>query len=310
MSAPSSSLWSAFSVRPPSAIRSSVSPTVSKRNASASAVRSAAGSVRDRRRVGRAAAPERVGDLPRAVGGLALRDHPRLELGRGHARQAGAFVVGHGSMLAQPGQRPVTACRRSPAGRAGTRRPRHRLAAGGLDLVEPQDARPAVASADRAVEGRPAPRRAAGPADARHDDDAAVARSRGTSRATAGRRGPGAPARAAGRAGSSRPSSRRNGLVRVAPSAVLRRAAEIAPEPRPERRASSSAPRGQAVASSSGRRLVARRAATRSWATIGPVSMPSSMRMSETPVRASPARIVGRDRASRRGGAAAATDAG
>ena len=46
MSAPSSSRWRAFSVRPPSASRSSVSSTVSRRKSRASALRSGAGSVR------------------------------------------------------------------------------------------------------------------------------------------------------------------------------------------------------------------------------------------------------------------------
>ena len=90
MSAPSASRWSAFSVRPPSASRSSVSATVSNRKAASSASRSGRRQRPDRRRVGRAAGARRR----RRPGGpgsrLATRGEPRVELAGGRARTARA----------------------------------------------------------------------------------------------------------------------------------------------------------------------------------------------------------------------------
>ena len=95
------------------------------------------------------------------------------------------------------------------------------------------------------------------------------------------------------RCGSSRPSSRRNGRVSVAPSSDCGRGGKLAAEPRLQASIEQTRPpSSSSAASSARRRLACRRAATRSCATIGPVSSPASMRMSVTPVSASPARIA------------------
>ena len=219
--------------------------------------------------------------------------------------EAGAFVVGHGSMLAQPGQRPVTALptrpgapRRNadhgiglpPAGwtcRTAGRRPRSR-------------ARSAVERPGRRVAGRP---------DAtRPGREPPVGRSRGTSRATAAFARTCRSSSAAGRVGiqaavlaAERPRQRRAvsscGIGGSSPR-----------QPRPERprqqrrhRAARRSPRapGRVSVPSSGHA---------SWATIGPVSMP----VVHPDERDAGRRVAGQDRrpgsASRRGGAAAATD--
>ena len=96
----------------------------------------------------------------------------------------------------------------------------------------------------------------------------------------------------AGRAGSSRPSSRRNGRVTVRRRSPARVPSSRAIEPAARRSsASRSAPSAAARASSPGARSVPSSGHARA-ATIGPVSMPSSMRMIVTPASASPAAIV------------------
>ena len=88
MSAPSSSRWSAFSVWPPSAIRSSVSATVSKRKRLAER-RAQRRRQRARSPPDRSTPPPRphgVGDLAGAVGGLATGGQPRAQRRRGSGR--------------------------------------------------------------------------------------------------------------------------------------------------------------------------------------------------------------------------------
>ena len=94
MSAPSARRWSAFSVRPPSDRRSSVSATVSKRNARVELLAERRGQRPDVVGGGRVAAPDGIGDLAGAVCGLAALGEPGHELagarpempGRGSAR--------------------------------------------------------------------------------------------------------------------------------------------------------------------------------------------------------------------------------
>ena len=276
-------------MRPPSAMRSSVSPTVSKRNASASAVRSAAGSgAIDAASVVPPAAQNASRDLPRAIGRLALGDDPCLQLGRGHAREAGALVVGHGvdasAARSATGHRRAdepsaaradtparaSACRR-PAGPARTAGPRPRSRAhrrssvpGAWSAAGPTDAarmamRPSTVS--RNVPGHGAFARTWRSSSPRAGRDP-VGRPRGGTAASWSRR--------------PRPAARPGFAPDATPRAV---------------RPSSSAPRRAAVASSSGA-VSFPRSGQASWATIGPVSMPASIRMIVTPAD----RVAGEDR--------------
>ena len=98
MSAPSASRWSAFSVCPPSATRSSVSPTVSKRNASARAVAerrpAAVGIVAE---VGRAARAQTASATWRArYAGSPRSANQAASVGRGQPGDPGPCVGGHG----------------------------------------------------------------------------------------------------------------------------------------------------------------------------------------------------------------------
>ena len=147
MSAPSSSRWSAFSVRPPSAmpelrVGHGVEPERVGRARSAARPAAARSSPRS---VVPPRGPDRVGDLlaPGTPAGPARRPRPRAR--RGHARQAGAFVVGHG--VDASAARSATGhrrCRRSSGRPRRNADPRHRLAAGRLDLVERERPRPLV----------------------------------------------------------------------------------------------------------------------------------------------------------------------
>ena len=198
-SAPSASRWSAFSVRPPSASRSSVSATVSNRKAASSSARRAAGSVSDL--VDRAddAAPHRVADLARAIA-------PATPRAASHAREriAGSGRTGQARGVGRSRVRPrAHVAADDPAGRP--RRyvdPRHPPAARRLDLVEQRASRRAVARPSRPEPTRRLVLRRA--ATAPPDDEPTTRACRGTSPATAGRHGPVARARsrvASGRAG-------------------------------------------------------------------------------------------------------------
>ncbi len=96
---------------------------------------------------------------------------------------------------------------------------------------------------------------------------------------------------AAGRAGSSRPSSRRSGRVRTTPSADWGSATSPPESHGPSDRSSRSAATPASRASSSGAVSVPA-SGTGTCATIGPVSRPASMRISVTAVDGSPARIA------------------
>ena len=124
-----------------------------------------------------------------------------------------------------------------------------------------------------------------------HTTSAAVVGARGTCRATAGRRGPGAPAR--------RPAARVQPAVLAAQRPRQRRAlarlglgGELAAQPRAERPAEQVGAPGRQARLELRRRLGRRRAAQRRRPTIGPVSRPASMRIASRRSRASPARIV------------------
>ena len=212
MSSPSDSRWSAFSVRPPSASRTSVSSTVSNRNAASSSARTAPGASGLVER-GVAAAPHRVHDLARPVGGLAALDEPGARARRavrpatpgrgsrgvvaaGAGRSPNGTTAGAGSVIAailtrvggvsRQSRRPrsqsaprigLRPCGRAPGGaRGGRRRSRGRLA-GRRRTIAPGTS----PASDGATDASPTTSRP--PA------------ARGTCRATAGRRGPRAPAR-------------------------------------------------------------------------------------------------------------------
>ena len=140
------------------------------------------------------------------------------------------------------------------------------------------------------------------------DDEAPVGPSRGSCPATAGRHAPGAPACAA--AGWIEPAvlaaqrpGQRNAVVRPAGAASMSPASHGSSVAAACRAATTpTAPRARA-------RSRRRSIGIAPWATIGPVSRPASMRMSVTPVSASPAGSRPGS-ASRRDNAAAATGAG
>ena len=242
MSAPSASRWSAFSVRPPSASFHSVSATVSNRNAASRSARRPAGSVRTSSIEPTDAAPDRVGDLARAVGGhrRARPARPPARPGSGRtgraARASGLMPVdasagGHATgtmalptIAGRPRRNSTHGIRRPPAGWTSWSR-----------------SRSPWPTPDRARRTCPAARSVAGRG-RRPDDQPTDRRSRRTSRATAGRRGPGARARPPDGAGSSRPSSRRSGRVSVAPSSACGPAAISPRSHGPTVRSSSSAP--------------------------------------------------------------------
>ena len=198
MRAPSPSRWRAFSVRPPSASVSSVSATVSNRNAASRSARRPAGSVRivvDR-------ADRAAPDAHRRPGGRDRRA-PRARPATRPWHQGSARTIpgaGHGvtrSMLPQGGQ---TVGRTSLPTIAG--RPRRNSTQG----IRRPPAGWTSWSSERAVAGRQ-PARAEAPGRQvlarrrarRPDGQPPAAASRRRSRATAGRPGPGAraPRRAA-----------------------------------------------------------------------------------------------------------------
>ena len=191
----------------------------------------------------------------------------------------GRSSVGHPTMLlptmaGRPRTKASHAIRRPPAGWTSSRRSRSPAA----------DAEPEV------VEGAGLTGRRGRSPGWRPTRRVGRRASRRTCPATAGRPGPGAPARSRAASGSRRPSSRRSGRVRVRPrsaggSPAARRPATDRATRRAGRRASRPA-RPPAPVSSR------RRRAPSACATIGPVSSPSSMRISVTPVSG----VTGEDR--------------
>ena len=229
------------------------------------------------------AAPHRVGDLARAVAGSPRAAEPVAERIRGQAGQARArrrrsrarrtsAIAADDPAPGRAGTRPRASAGRPPAGPRGARASRRAVA-------RPRGPNRPAGSCSRRAGARRARRRAD------------HARCRRTSRATAGRHGPGARARprvAPGRAG--RPRAGAAGSASRPPRAAARREARRAATVErsgQERRAAArrDAPRARG-------RSRPGRPAVRACATIGPVSSPSSIRIRLTPVVSSPARIV------------------
>ena len=257
MSAPSSSRWSAFSVRPPSASGVSVSATVSNRNDAAEGRAEGRRQRRDRRRVGDAAA------VPDGIGDLARHGTPARP-----CRDPGASSSGVRPEI--PGRSSVVTLSRlpqaaQPPGRPGSRRSRRprrnasqvmRLPPAGWTSISPGDRR---RRQDRDRRTCP-PRRPPGRTRARRPHDEPTDR-RLDEGAGPWLIGPDLAFELDRRPrGSSRPSSRRSVRVSVAPSIGWRVADDLAADPRSEAR-------GRASTSAT----ISRRASR-----IGAVSVPSS----------------------------------
>ena len=236
--------------------RTSVSVIVSKRKAASRSGRRAVGRVRISSKLSRRPRHDGVLDLAGAVGGLAVGGEPGRELLReqaGHARplvtraargRGGAQAVAWGGRSAgvrssQPMMTRAGAAQAGPcaAARAGSRR----RSSGACRAASPRPARgarprwrapgrsPCADEASRDVARLRRRERGGG-------DHQPLARpTPGTSRARAGTRAPGAPARPPGPSGSRRPSSRRSGRVSVMPSAGWGRATSDPGQPRIQR---------------------------------------------------------------------------
>ena len=130
---PSASRWRAFSVRPPSASRSSVSATVSKTNAASSAARSGP-AASGARRCGRRRATRRPRSGARGTRALHVRRaRPRSASGVRPDRPGRRWSRGHESDASARADDPGTG--------AQERLPGHALAARRLDLEEPEAGR-------------------------------------------------------------------------------------------------------------------------------------------------------------------------
>ena len=343
MSVPSDRRWRPFSVRPPS---DSAELGVADRVEPERRVDGGAEGGRQRPDLvdrGRRPAPDRVADLAGAVRRLAALGEPvgelvrrRARTGPGRGSRAGAAGSGAsgraGTDRVYAGSADGSAAGSRAGGRGGRagrsaadghglpedRRPAaderlaaHRPAARRLDLVEERAGRRASrgrARAHRARAGR-ARRRRPPRSRRRPARPAGRRRSRRSCPATAGGPGPGARGASAGRSGSSRPSARRSGRVRLAPSARLRLGLELAGQPRLERPGEEAGGDDREARLEGRRRLVAgqRHALDRDERT--------GVEAGVHPHQADP-RLGGRRRgsppgsASRRGGAAGATDGG